>query len=110
MTYQELENELKLILKRNYAALGFELLELRITEEGYETYLRGMILCPCGATEYFAALLDPSKIEYDAAYLQYLAKVTLQDTTSITHLRKDVEEGLLPALDIDKHAFKGVLL
>ncbi len=93
------------ILARNYSALGWKLNELeRLPSPGDRWVLRGKITCPCGGMEYFNMLCSEDMCEVD------LAREILRRTASRKHLQQDVDRGVLPAMEIDKHCFDEVLL
>lgn len=99
---------LEQLLARNYTALGFHLVEFRTVTVSDERakYVQGEIRCPCGRHEMFSLRLEnASKVSEDELAVQILS-----GTASRSHLQKDVEDGTLPYLDINKHCFTGTLL
>lgn len=100
---------IRAILERNYEALGWRLGKLELLEsEALGSILRGIIQCPCGGTEYFSTIIDPARFTREQS--RAIASTIMSGTASPGHLKRDVAEGKLPAMDIDKHAFNGVLL
>lgn len=112
MKPQALVDALKPILERNFAALGFNLQELRISSRtSFDTYvMQGLILCPCGGTEAFSIMLMDSPVVDESVLVTNMAKNILYGTASRKHLEKDIADGTLPPFDIDKHIFKGELI
>ena len=102
--------KVRAILDANYKALGWKLCELELTNSEliFGQIMQGTIVCPCGGREYFCVVVDESK--FVAGAERDIATSILANTASPRHLQKDVTEGRLAAMDIDKHAFKGVLI
>jgi hypothetical protein len=103
----------KELLARNYAALGFELLDLEYLSVspflhrepiGDEMVIRGKILCPCGGIEVFAFVGDVSEVNH-----QKFAFRTLSATASREHLEADIAAGLLSPFDLEGHIFKELI-
>ena len=102
--------KLNALLAHNYEAIGWKLIRNELFRpEHHGVVMRGQIQCPCGGQEYFSMLVDEVSF-LEAGALERLAVHILNSTASRRHLESDVAEGLLPALDVDKHSFKGVLL
>lgn len=90
---------LREVLALNYSALGWRLISLSLVEGE----LSGCIECPCGGAEYFNMMVGLDDI-------RGLARDILTATASASHLRRDVEAGLLPPFAIERHAFSGQLI
>lgn len=105
--------ELKPILARNYAALGFELISLKTCKypHDWKQYIQGQIRCPCGGIEHFSFMLTDEELVFTKANLaEQMAIRILTQSASKEHLEQDVKDGTLPPFDIDKHCFKGILV
>ena len=110
------------ILAVNYAALGFTFDRLKMyRHESHrlrhpDLFIVGDFTCPCGGKERFewaidSYLLDQRTRPLDVMeYAHHLANEILYRSASKSHLLKDVEDGTLPAFDIDKHAYRGNLI
>lgn len=96
------------ILNKNYRALGFELKSFEVSgRTGDTSYIIAfLVACPCGGTEFFTfrSLLGEQRNP------EVLAKTILRRSASREHLEDDVEKGLLPPFDYEKHVFEGELV
>lgn len=95
------------LLAENYRTLGFELKSFEVTKKEDGTHLVSFpVVCPCGVTEFCTLRLSVK----DQVKPETLAKNILSNTASREHLEDDVEKGLLPPFDYEKHIFKGKLV
>ena len=101
-------DKLSEILTQNYATLGWQLHKLEHLEcaDWSGDVIQGMLNCPCGGREYFTTMVSKAALKEP----EVLAVYILNNTASRLHLERDVAEGKLSAMDIDKHCFKGVLV
>lgn len=88
------------ILRINFTHLGFKLLELKTEVH----VVSGCVLCPCGGREWFAFRL-PDSLDYKEVAVNILSRIASQK-----HLEEDVEKGLLPPFNVQKHCFTGELV
>ncbi len=100
---------LKKLLKQNYKALGFTLEGFEVFDDDSGDVVRGYITCPCGGQECFAVKIEHGD-EYFLPSAEQVAIRILSRTASREHLLEDVENGTLPAMDVDKHCFNGKLI
>lgn len=101
-------DKLSEILTKNYAALGWRLHKLEHLKcaDWSGNIVRGILSCPCGGREYFTTMVSKAALKKP----EVLAVHILNNTASRSHIERDVAEGRLPAMNIDKHCFKGVLV
>lgn len=101
---------LEKLLKVNYAALGFELVEYDVLPSADQTLVRYLFRCPCGGMEYASMMLGTGETKlspHDMA--ESVAENMLRGTASRRHLQADVENGTLPAFNIEAHVFKKLI-
>jgi hypothetical protein len=101
MTSKDVER-LEHLLDINLKYLGFslEFFEAHPPTQVFGTIVRGIVRCPCGGLEYFAA----AKHYFETP--KQIAKSCLKAIASEQHLLEDIENGTLPAFDYQKHVFK----
>lgn len=111
-------NYLERLLAVNYAALGFELVKYetlpgaafgaydRSALVADQTMVRYLFRCPCGGMECASMIFDTEETNLSPREMtESVAENLLLGTASRWHLQADVDNGTLPAFDIDAHVF-----